>query len=86
MQARAKHLAALAGHEEGAWREVERLIEMRNPLNYERATTVIVDLGEIAACNGTRDSFARRLADVRARHARKGQFIARLGAVGLPGK
>ena len=59
---------------------------LRNPAGYERATTLLADLCELARRSGAADGFIRRLGDTRARHARKAQFIARLDAAGLSGK
>jgi hypothetical protein len=82
-QARAQRLAALTKRGEAVWPEVEDLIVMRNASAYDQATALLADLGEIAAAGGTRDRFAGRIAELHARHARKGQFIARLKAAGL---
>ena len=79
-QARAQHLSALAKRGEAAWREVEDLILMRNASAYDQAVALLADLGEIAAEGSERDRFAGRIAELRSRHARKGQFIARLRA------
>ena len=82
-QARAQHLSALAKRGEAAWREVEDLILMRNAPAYDKAAALLADLGEIAAEGSERDRFAGRIAALRSRHARKGQFIARIRAAGL---
>ena len=82
--ARAKRLAALATRGEAAWREVEDQIALRHAAGYDRAATLLADLGEIAATAGTQDQFAKRLADIRARHERKGKFIERLDKAALP--
>jgi hypothetical protein len=82
-KARAQHLATLAKRGEAVWRQVEDLIIMRNASAYDQAATLLVDVGEIAAAGGRRDKFDRRIAELHVRHARKGQFIARLKAAGL---
>ena len=82
-KARAQHLATLAKRGEAVWREVEDLIIMRNASAYDQAAALLADLGEIAAAGDQRDKFAGRVAELHVRHARKGQFIARLKAVGL---
>ena len=82
-QARAQHLSALAKRGEAAWREVEDLIIMRNAPAYDKAAALLSDLGEIAAEGSERERFAGRIAELRSRHARKGQFIARIRAAGL---
>jgi hypothetical protein len=82
-KARAQHLATLAKRGEAVWRQVEDLITMRNASAYDQAATLLVDVGEIAAAGGLRDKFDGRIAELHVRHARKGQFIARLKAAGL---
>src|SRR5215207_9163136 len=67
-------------------REVEDLIALRNASGYEQATALLGDLGELAARNNAREAFGRQLAAVRARHASKRTFLARLYAAGLPGQ
>jgi len=83
-EVRAKRLAALAKRGEAAWREVEEQIALRNAAGYDRAATLLADLGEIAATAGASELFARRLADIRARHDRKGRLTERLDKAGLP--
>jgi hypothetical protein len=80
---RAQHLSALAKRGEVAWREVEDLIVLRNASAYDQAAALLADLGEVAAAGNARDRFVGRIAELHARHARKGQFIARLKAAGL---
>lgn len=81
--ARARHLASLAKRGQAAWTEVEALIEQRNAGGYDKAAALLADLGEIAAQEGRRAEFLRRLAAIRDRHARKGRFIDRLDAASL---
>jgi hypothetical protein len=79
-QARIRHLALLAERGEAPWREVEELISRRNQPGYERAVALMIDLGEVARSRGEGGAFARRLADIRARHDRKGRLMERLDA------
>lgn len=83
-EARARHLAALAKRGDSVWREVEEQINLRNTSGYDRAATLLADLGEIATQDDKGEAFARRLADIRGRHDRKGKFIERLNAARLP--
>jgi hypothetical protein len=78
-----KRLAALAGRLEAAWQEVEGLISRRNPAGYEEATALLADLSALADRNDAYEGFARRLADLRARHTGKRTFITRLDGAGL---
>ncbi len=82
-QARIRHLARLSERGAAPWREVEELISRRNQPGYERAVTLMIDLGEVARSRGEAEAFAGRLADIRARHDRKGRFIERLDAAEL---
>ena len=82
-QARIRHLALLSERGEAPWREAEELISRRNQPGYERAVTLMIDLGDVALSRGEEEAFARRLADIRARHGRKGRLIERLDAAGL---
>jgi hypothetical protein len=83
VQERKRHLAVLAERGEAPWREVEEQISRRNQPGYERAVALMIDLGEVACSRGEAHAFARRLADIRIRHDRKGRLIERLDAVGL---
>jgi hypothetical protein len=76
-------IAALAQRGEAAWREVEDLIGLRNGPAYDRAATLLVDLGVLADDSGEHESFVHRLAELHRRHERKGQLIARLEKAGL---
>jgi hypothetical protein len=82
-RARAERVQALAGRENKAWADAEALIGLRNPKGYDRAATLLGDLGELADRGGTYEAFARRLSELRARHSGKRQFIGRLDAAGL---
>jgi hypothetical protein len=82
-RARKDHLALLAERGEAPWQEVEELISQRNQPGYQRAVTLLADLRDLACSQGGKEAFARRLADTRIRHDRKGRFIERLDAVGL---
>ena len=78
-----RHLAQLAESGVSPWREVEELISRRNQPGYDRAVTLITDLGEAARMRGEEDGFARRLTDIRTRHGRKGRLIERLDTADL---
>lgn len=84
-KARAQHLHALAQRGERPWRDIEELITLRNASSYDRATTLLADLKEIAATARRSDEFARRVADIAERHAQKRRFMARLTKAGILG-
>jgi hypothetical protein len=76
--ARAKHLDELAGRELGAWAELERLIDARAPKAYDAAIDLLKDLRDVAYRGQRTEEFESRMEVLRAKHARKGNFIARL--------
>jgi hypothetical protein len=80
---RADYLDALAQRQDATWREVEQLIGSHQPRSYVRATTLLVDLRDVAERAGRGDAFALQLAALRARHAAKPAFQSRLRAAGL---
>jgi hypothetical protein len=82
-QVRVENLDALARRQDATWREVEQLIGSHKPTSYIRATTLLVDLRDVAERGGRSDAFARQLAALRARHAAKPAFQSRLRAAGL---
>lgn len=78
---RAVRLKDLAGRGEAVWGDLERHIAMRNPLGYGRATELLADLRVLAEERGSSGDFAQRVWELRERHARKQQLIARLDAM-----
>jgi hypothetical protein len=77
-RARRARLDAVRQRGADAWRDVEAEIARRNAAAYDRAATLLADLKTVAAEDGTLDAYARRLEDLRARHARKPKLLARL--------
>ena len=77
-EARQARLTALTRRGESVWREVEDEIERRNASSYDRAASLLRDLRAVAETRGALADFARRLAAIRDRHARKAVFIERL--------
>jgi uncharacterized Zn finger protein len=53
-----------------------------NPAGYGRAAAPIQDLMALSREGGAQDDFARRLRQIRERHARKGRLIERLAWLG----
>ncbi len=82
-EAKKRRLDALAARGEAAWREVESMIELRNPSGYEKALALLIDLRDLARNQSRADEFGRRLAEVRSRHQKKGRFLERLAASAL---
>lgn len=76
--ARRARLDAVRRRGDSVWREIETEIERRNGHSYDRAAALLTDLKQLAAEGDTAAEFSRRLAAIRERHARKGQFVKRL--------
>ncbi len=64
------------------WREVEAEIARRNAQGYDRAAALLVDLAAIAAEQGTKAEYARRMALIRVEHEAKKRFIERIEGLG----
>lgn len=80
--ARVKHLDKLAGKEPALWKQVEQLVATKQPKRYDEAVGILIDLRDLAARKDGVD-FRRRLAVLRAEHARKPTLIERLHKAGL---
>ena len=79
--ARRTRVDAILKRGDAVWREVEAEIELRNNSGYDRATALLRHLREVAEDRDTLADFASRLAAIRSRHARKGQFIVRIAKI-----
>lgn len=77
-KARRTRLEAVRRRGPSVWREIEDEIQRRNASGYDRAAALLFDLKAIAAEDGTLTDYARRLDDIRDRHARKERFLQRL--------
>jgi hypothetical protein len=73
-----ERMDTLAKRGEAVWREVEFEIDRRNATGYEKAAALLQELRQLAEDRGSSAMFQRRLATIRARHASKQTFIARL--------
>lgn len=81
--ARERHLERLATRVPQAWLKVDELISMRQAKTYAEAVQMLLDLREIMARRHAVSDFDRRLAEIRAAHAKKRAFIEQLDAGGL---
>ncbi|NOY92976.1 MAG: hypothetical protein GXP55_17470 [Deltaproteobacteria bacterium] len=81
--ARTKRLDALDARKPVAWRGVRRLVESKKPKSYDKAIELLVDLRDLAVREGDEAAFMRRFRNLRTQHARKRNFITRLGEAGL---
>jgi hypothetical protein len=76
-EARTQHLDQLASREPAAWREVEQLIAMKRPNDYDRAVTLLVDLRDLADRSGRTEEVANRIRELRQRHRNKPSLLER---------
>lgn len=76
---RARRLATLAAEGDRVWVRVDALIETKKPAEYDRAVDLLEDLREVAEPG----EFVRRVAELRARHARKVSLADRFDRAGL---
>jgi hypothetical protein len=82
---RQKHLDALATREAAAWREVESLIQLKQPAKYDEAVTLIRDLLDVARRKKRESEALDRVRALREKHARKPSLMERLDRAGLGG-
>ena len=76
-EARTKYLEQLALREPAAWREVEQLIATKRPKDYDQAVTLLVDLRDLADRSGQTAEAAKRIRELRQRHANKPSLLKR---------
>lgn len=76
---RARRLATLAAEGDGVWARVDAMIETKKPAEYDRAVDLLEDLRDVAEPV----EFARRVAELRVRHARKPSLMDRFDRAGL---
>lgn len=81
--ARQRHLDALAVDQPAAWQQVGELIATKKPREYDTAVQLLVDLRDLGEREGDTAPFRRRLAELRAVHARKPSLFERLELAGL---
>ncbi len=82
-EARAKLLDNLARRESSVWGEVDELIAMKRPKEYDRAIDLLSDLHELAARSGREAEAQARIHELRRKHQSKSSFLSRLDAKGL---
>src|SRR3954451_21077599 len=82
-RARENHLSELAGRQDQAWREVVELVERRTAADYDAAAGLLYQLAELCRREGTSETFADRLQQLRREQRRKISFIQRLDRLGM---
>jgi hypothetical protein len=80
---RAVYLEGLAKREKAVWKQAEAYIEKRQPMDYERAVILLVDLHDLAVRQEDETGFQLTIEELRKTHAAKGAFLRRLAKANL---
>ena len=75
---RARYLDQLEKREEATWNQIAAHIQKRQPNEYDKAITLLIDLRDLAVRQGRVDAFQSALGDLRQEHAAKGSLQRRL--------
>ena len=81
--AREKYLKGLAGQEDSIWKKVGKLIDSKQPVKYDEAVKLLVDLRDLNKNTGTEKAFNRKFKTICENHHRKVSFLNRLQKAGL---
>lgn len=82
--ARAAYLDSLAGSEGELWRQVETLIDTKQPAKYDQAVPLLNDLRDFAVRQDDVRAFENRVRTLRLQHAKKPSLMERFDRAGLP--
>jgi hypothetical protein len=83
--AREQFLADLALREEAAWNDVDALIAMKDPREYDKAVQLLGGLSELAERNGQAVTAKDRIKALCKQHLSKQSFVRRVKDAGLTG-
>jgi hypothetical protein len=81
--ARVKYLDKLAGREAQIWEQVDALAQTKQPNNYDRALSHILDLHDLASRRNQQAYFNSALQRLRLSHRAKPTFLRRLSQANL---
>jgi hypothetical protein len=81
--ARVKYLDKLVGREARIWEQVDALAQTKQPNNYDRAVSHVVDLRDLASRRGQQVHFDSALERLRMNHHAKPTFLRRLSDANL---
>jgi len=76
--ARQQYLESLAGREGSIWNKVGELIESKQPVKYDEAVKLLVDLRDLYKKTGKEKTFEQKLITLSQAHYRKVSFMNRL--------
>ncbi|MCU0568861.1 MAG: hypothetical protein MUF49_19970 [Oculatellaceae cyanobacterium Prado106] len=82
-KARQKYLKELAPKADQIWREVDRLIDLKQAKPYEEAVAHLVDLHDLAESQGTLMQFQQRIQQMRQQYSSRSGLLSRLQKAGL---
>jgi hypothetical protein len=75
---RALYLDNMAKREKAVWKQVDALIQKRQPKDYDRAVVLLTDLHDLAVRQGDETGFQLTIEELRKTHAAKDSFLRRL--------
>ncbi|MGD9065342.1 MAG: hypothetical protein PVI42_14550, partial [Desulfobacterales bacterium] len=81
--AREKYLKSLAGREDSMWKQVDVLIDSKQPAKYDEAVKLLVDLRDLYELTGKEKAFKQKFQTICEKHRRKASFLNRLQKAGL---
>lgn len=82
-KARDQYLADLAQRVPESWHQVEDLIGMKSPTDYDRAVALLVDLRDLAKRSGQSPEVEARIRELRQRHRYKPSLLKRIDNANL---
>jgi hypothetical protein len=83
LASRALYLDQLGRRQPEIWKQVAAHVQTRQPKDYDRAVSLLIDLHDLAVCRGQTARFQAALEKVRQVHAAKEGFLRRLAKANL---
>ncbi len=80
---RARYLDQLGRRQLEIWKQVASHVQTRQPKDYDRAVSLLIDLYDLAVWRGQTAEFQTALEKIRQVHAAKGSFLRRLAKANL---
>src|SRR5271166_1008315 len=75
---RSRYLDQLGKREEATWNQIAAHIQKRQPNEYDKAVTLLIDLRDLAVRQGRMTAFQSALGELRQEHAAKESLLRRL--------
>jgi hypothetical protein len=80
---RVRYLDQLGRRQAEIWKQVAAHVQTRQPKDYDRAVSLLIDLHDLAVCRGKTAGFQTALEKIRQVHAAKESFLRRLAKASL---